>query len=163
MWERGISQEDVLHIHRFLGRMFAMLVLVGATAAYAADPIYTKDGLALSGYDAVAYFTQGRAVKGSPRFEHEWSGVRWRFASAADREAFVASPEKYAPQFGGYCSYGVSRNHAVPGDPEAWKIVDGRLYLNFDKRVRAAWEKELPGVIHVGESHWPAVLAEPAQ
>lgn len=153
-----------MQIHRFPVRVPALFAfaLVAATPAFAADPIYLKDGLALSGYDAVAYFTQARAVKGSPSFEHTWSGVRWRFASAADRDAFAASPEKYAPQFGGYCSYGVSRGLAVPGDPEAWKIVGGRLYLNFDKRVRAAWEKELPGVIDVGRSHWPAVLDEPA-
>ena len=151
-----------MHSHRFLGLVLAALGLVFATSAHAADPLYVKDGLGLSGYDAVAYFTEARAVKGSAQFEHEWRGVRWRFASAADRDVFIASPEKYAPQYGGYCAYAVSRNKTAPADPEAWKIVDGRLYVNYDKSVRALWEKELPEVIHVGDRHWPAVLSAPA-
>ena len=149
-------------MHRFLGGVFAIIALLAAASAHAADPVDLKDGLALSGYDAVSYFTEGRPVKGSPQFEHDWSGARWRFASASHRDAFAASPEKYAPQYGGYCAYGVSRNHAVPGDAEAWKIVDGRLYLNYDKNVRVLWEKELPAVIRQGDSHWPSVLTTPA-
>jgi hypothetical protein len=145
------------------GRVLATGVLAVATAACAADPVYVKDGAALSGYDPVAYFTESRAVKGSPHFEHEWRGVRWRFESTAHRNAFAASPEKYAPQYGGYCAYAVSRNYTAPGDPEAWKIVDGRLYVNYDKSVRALWEKELPEVIQRGDSHWPAVLTAPAR
>jgi hypothetical protein len=132
-------------------------------SAYAADPLYSKDGLGLSGYDAVAYFTESKAVKGSPRFEHEWGGVRWQFASAANRETFAGSPEKYAPQYGGYCAYAVSRNYTAPTDPEAWKVVDGKLYLNYDKSVRALWEKELPEAIRAGDRNWPGVLTRPGR
>ena len=130
---------------------------------FAAEPIYTKDGLALSGYDAVAYFTESKAVKGRAEFEHDWSGVRWRFASAAHRDAFAASPEKYAPQYGGYCAYAVSRDYTYATDPEAWKVVDGRLYLNYDKSVRILWEKELPEVIRAADRNWPEVLKKPAR
>jgi YHS domain-containing protein len=134
-----------------------------AVTAFAAEPIYTKDGLGLSGYDAVAYFTESKAVKGSSRFEQEWGGVRWRFASAANREAFAGSPEKYAPQYGGYCAYAVSRNYTAPTDPEAWKVVDGKLYLNYDKTVRDLWEKELPEAIRAADRNWPGALTRPAQ
>jgi hypothetical protein len=140
------------------------VVLVGllATRVPAEGPIHTRDGLALSGYDAVAYFTQSKAVKGDPRFEHEWSGARWRFASEAHRDAFAQSPEKYAPRYGGYCAYAVARNYTAPTDPEAWKVVDGKLYLNYDKSVRSLWEKELPEAIGRADRNWPGALARTA-
>jgi hypothetical protein len=136
---------------------------MAAVPAFAAEPIHAKGGLALSGYDAVAYFTESRATKGAPEFEHEWGGVRWRFASASHRDAFAGSPEKYAPQYGGYCAYAASRNYTAPTDPEAWKVVDGKLYLNYDKSVRALWEKELPEAIRRGDRNWPGVLTKPAR
>jgi YHS domain-containing protein len=132
-----------------------------AAPAGAAEPIYTKDSLALSGYDAVAYFTESRPVKGDPQFEHKWHGVRWQFASKAHRDAFAESPEKYAPQYGGYCAFAVSRNYTAPTDPEAWKVVDGKLYLNFDKNVRSLWEKELPEAIARADRNWPGALSRP--
>jgi hypothetical protein len=132
-----------------------------AAPAGAAEPIYTKDSLALSGYDAVAYFTESKAVKGDPRFEHEWHGVHWQFVSAAHRDAFAQSPEKYAPQYGGYCAYAVSRNTTAPTDPEAWKVVDGKLYLNYDTNVRILWEKELPEAIARADRNWPGALSRP--
>ncbi|HEY7862373.1 MAG TPA: YHS domain-containing (seleno)protein [Thermoanaerobaculia bacterium] len=148
-------------------RKTAWLALVAiaalASAASAADPIYTKEGLALSGYDAVAYFTDGKPVRGKAEFEHAWEGVKWRFASAANRDAFAKSPEKYAPQYGGWCAYAVSRNYTAPTDPEAWKVVDGKLYLNYDKAVRVLWEKDLPEAIRKGDKNWPAVLSRPSQ
>lgn len=150
-------------MYRFLGKGLAILAFLVAASAHAAEPVYVKDGVALSGYDAVSYFTDRKPVKGSEQFERQWNGVRWRFASSAHLKSFVESPEKYAPRYGGYCAYGVSRNHAVPGDPEAWKIVDGRLYLNYNKDVRVLWEKELPDVIHEADRHWPSVLDAPAE
>lgn len=134
-----------------------------AACASGAEPTYTKDGLALSGYDAVAYFTESKAVKGSPQFEHQWSGARWRFASAAHRDAFAASPEQYAPQYGGYCAYAVSRNYTAPTDPEAWTVVEGKLYLNYDKTVRGLWKKELPEAIQRADRNWPGVLNKSAR
>jgi YHS domain-containing protein len=122
-------------------------------------PINThSDNLALRGYDAVAYFTDGRALRGSADFETTWNGVRWRFASAAHRDAFVAAPENYAPQFGGYCAWAVAHNYTADGDPEAWKIVEGKLYVNYSKRVQRKWEADINSYIRQGQANWPAVL-----
>jgi hypothetical protein len=133
-------------------------ILATASPLLAADAVYSKDGLALSGYDPVAYFTAGKAEKGISIFETEWGGTRWRFASATNRDAFVASPEKYAPQYGGYCAYAVSRGYTARTDPQAWRIVGDKLYLNYDLKVRDLWEKELPEVITKADRNWPAAL-----
>jgi hypothetical protein len=114
-------------------------------------------GIALNGYDVVAYFTDGRAVRGAAAFSQVWRGTRWLFASASNRDAFIAAPEKYAPQFGGFCAYGVSRGYAVDIDPNAWSIVDGRLYLNYSKSVQRTWDKDRSGYIKRAETNWPAV------
>lgn len=138
-------------------------IVLGCAGAYAAEPIYKADGLAVSGYDAVAYFTEGRATKGSSEFETEWSGARWRFLSASSRDAFVAAPAKYAPQYGGYCAWAVSKNYTYQADPEAWKIVGGKLYLNYSKDVQRKWQEQLPEVIARADGNWPAVLDKPAK
>jgi hypothetical protein len=141
--------------------LIAVALLRPLAASAAEEAIHTKDGLALSGYDAVAYFSQSKAVKGDPQFEYRWSGVRWRFATAAHRDTFARSPEKYAPQYGGYCAYAVSRNYTAPTDPEAWKLVDGKLYLNYSKTVRLLWEQELPEAIAKADRNWPGALSAP--
>ncbi len=143
--------------------LVAGALLFLAVRAPAAESIHKADGLALSGYDAVAYFTEGKAVKGSKEFEFEWRGARWRFASAANRDAFKGAPAKYAPQYGGYCAWAVSRDYTYSADPEAWRIVDGRLYLNYNKDVQAKWAQELPQVIDRADRNWPAVLEKPAK
>jgi hypothetical protein len=120
--------------------------------------INSKDGVAIQGYDAVAYFS-GSAVKGSSAFTHTWQGVRWQFASAANRDAFAAEPERYTPAFGGYCAYGVSRGYAVDVDPTAFAVVDGMLYLNYSKSVQRTWNQDRPGYIEKARREWPAVLA----
>jgi YHS domain-containing protein len=97
-------------------------------------------------------------VKGSDKFVHQWKGVTWRFSSAENRDRFAAAPEKYAPQYGGYCAYGVAQNYAVSIDPQAWSIVDGKLYLNYSRSVRETWSKDIPGHIRKADAHWPAVL-----
>lgn len=119
-------------------------------------------GVALDGHDVVAYFTDGGPVKGAAAFTHTWQGTTWRFVSAANRDAFVTEPEKYAPQFGGFCAYGVSRGYAVDIDPEAWSIVDGRLYLNYSKSVQRTWEKDRATYIRKAEANWPGIAAKQA-
>ncbi|HJR59430.1 MAG TPA: YHS domain-containing (seleno)protein [Vicinamibacterales bacterium] len=114
--------------------------------------------LALKGYDPVAYSDAGRPIKGIPEFQHQWQGAVWRFATAANKARFVADPEKYAPQFGGYCSWAVSRGYTADIDPEAWRIVDGKLYLNYSKSVQRRWEQDIPGNISKAVANWPAVL-----
>ena len=120
----------------------------------------TESGLALRGYDAVAYFREGRAVEGSANFSHEWNGARWQFASPEARDLFAREPERYAPQYGGYCSWAVSHGYTADGDPEAWKVVDGKLYLNYDQQVREMWEKDIPTFIADGDRNWPRFLEE---
>lgn len=138
----------------------ALFLSFAALSAFATEP-YNKTeegGVAIEGYDAVAYFADAKPVKGSEKFEHEWMNAKWRFATAANRDAFAEDPETYAPQYGGYCAFGVSRGYAVPVDPEAWKIVDGKLYLNYNKEVQTEWNKDIPGYIRKADANWPDVL-----
>ena len=136
----------------------AALLLAGA--ALAEKPGIFADGAgAIRGYDPVAYFTEGKPVKGKAEFTHQWKGATWRFASAANRDRFAAAPEKYAPQYGGYCAYGVASGYAVKTEPDAWSVVDGKLYLNYDRSVQASWVKDIPGYIRKADANWPAVAS----
>ena len=135
-----------------------VIVLSGAYARAAKPPWYLSRGLALSGYDAVAYFTESRAVKGDARFEIAWNGARWRFASAENRDRFGAEPARYAPRFGGYCAWAVRNGYTASGDPNAWSVVDGRLYLNYSLSVRRTWEEDKAGNIARGNANWAGVL-----
>lgn len=117
-------------------------------------------GVAVKGYDVVAYFTDSKPVKGSDDFEFTWMDATWRFASAAHRDAFAKNPSKYAPQYGGYCAYGVSKGYAVNIDPEAWHISGGMLYLNYNLDVRKEWLKDIPGYVRKADQNWPQIVAE---
>jgi YHS domain-containing protein len=122
-----------------------------------ADRIFQHDGFAIRGYDPVAYFTDGKPVRGKKEFEFEYNGARWLFASAANQQAFSAEPEKYLPQYGGYCAYGMSHGYAAPIEPDAWSIVDGKLYLNYNLDVRKEWNKDIPGYISKADVNWPKI------
>lgn len=141
--------------------MVTVVSLAGQSRA-ATSAVNATRGVALAGYDVVAYFEDGRAVKGSPEFAHAWQGVTWRFATAARRAKFAAAPETFAPQFGGFCAYGVSRGYAVDIDPEAWAIEGGKLYLNYSKSVQRTWNQDRAGYITKAEGQWPAVAARQA-
>ena len=140
--------------------LFVLLLLPAATPAEAKDPVYTStfSSLAVSGYDAVAYFREGKPVEGSSDHEFEWNGATWRFTSAANLAAFKADPEAYAPRYGGYCAWAVSQGYTASTDPTAWRIVDGRLYLNYSHDVQRRWEQDIPGNIAKGDGNWPGVL-----
>ena len=114
-------------------------------------------GVALKGYDPVAYFQENRPVQGNPQFHYEWMSASWLFASAENRDRFASDPAKYAPQYGGYCSYAVSQGHTASIDPEAWKIVDGKLYLNYSKGVQQKWQQDVPGYIQKADHNWPGL------
>ena len=150
---------------RFARLGMLLLVLSGisfATPAAAGGVVNSSflGGVAIEGTDPVAYFRDGRPVEGSSDYEHEWMGATWRFVSAANRDAFAADPEKYAPQYGGYCAWAVSQGYTAKIDPEAWKIVDGRLYLNLSKDVQKLWEEDVPGYIQKADSDWPTIRAD---
>lgn len=136
----------------------ALAVLPGPGLA-ATPPVYAEGGIAVDGSDVVAYYTEGRPVAGDPSITLDWNGATWRFASTANREAFAADPEAYAPKYGGYCSYAASNGYIAPTVPEAWTIVDDRLYLNFSLRVRELWSQDIPDRIAAADANWPGILA----
>ena len=134
---------------------FAILLSAGV---YAQDVKYfNTNGNAIKGYDAVAYFLQNKAIKGSDSFSCDWSGSKWLFASKANLDSFKLSPEKYAPQYGGYCAYGCSENHLAPTDPNAFTIVGNKLYLNYNLKVKEIWVKDTTGKIKAADGYWPAL------
>lgn len=136
-----------------------MGVLFSAGELRAEKPVNTTfTGVAIKGYDPVAYFTAGKPMKGSSDFAYEWNGAEWRFASEGNRDAFKADPVKYAPQFGGYCAWAVSRGYTAGIDPDAWKIVNSRLYLNYSTKVQAQWSEDIPGNVAKAEENWPKIL-----
>src|SRR4051794_10311495 len=120
-------------LHAIAGLLIGVAALVQmGTAKDRAQPVFTHSGdVAVRGYDVVAYQTDGKPVKGSPQFAAQWMGATWQFANASNRDAFQQAPETYAPQFGGYCVWSVGHNYTAPTDPEAWKVVHGKLYLNY--------------------------------
>ncbi len=142
--------------------LLALVILPNlAPAAWAAsDEIFTGlvEGVAVGGYDPVAYFTEDKPVKGSEDITAEYQGATWRFASTENRDSFLADPERYAPQYGGYCAFAVSSGYTAKADPEAWRIVDGKLYLNYSKGVQKRWSQDIPGHISKADSNWPGVL-----
>jgi YHS domain-containing protein len=137
---------------------FAAALAFAGSAAAQKPEVFADSRGAIRGYDPVAYFTEGKPVRGSEQFTYQWRGATWRFASAEHRERFVRAPEQYAPQYGGYCAYGVAQDYAVSIDPAAWTVVDGRLYLNYSKSVRETWAKDIPGYIRKADGNWPRVL-----
>ena len=141
---------------------FAALGLVAIAApAYAAQPeIYTPfaSKVAVSGYDPVAYFTAGKPTKGDEKIVATYKGVVYRFATVANRDAFLASPTKYAPQYGGYCAWAVGHGYTAKSDPTAWKIVNGKLYLNYNADIQKKWVADEAAQIASADKNWPTVL-----
>ena len=140
----------------------AAIMMLSVPASAAEPEIYTGiiKKTALGGYDAVAYFEEGKAVPGKKEITTTWKDATWRFASEKNRDTFAADPEKYAPQYGGYCAYAVSQGATAHGDPKQWTIVDGKLYLNFDAGVKKRWEKGAAGYIAKANGNWPKVLQQ---
>lgn len=148
--------------------MLAVAAVILATPLAAVHHINTSSGmlveggpLALRGYDAVAYFKQGRPVEGSHRFTAVHGGVAYQFASEANKKAFEANPSKYAPAYGGYCAYGVSVGAKFDGDPRVWKVVDGRLYLNLNPDIQQKWQEDIKGNISKAERNWTKIKSVP--
>ncbi len=150
-----------MSVNRLLGAIIAALAALAIPAAASAkDPVYTGrfNNVAVEGHDPVAYFTEGNPVKGDDQYTYDYNGATWKFSSAENREAFVADPEKFAPQFGGYCAWAVSQGYTARGNPSNWTIVDDKLYLNYNDSVQRKWEKDIPGFIAKAEKNWPDVL-----
>jgi len=140
-------------------RPLILAAALAAAPALAQKPeVFTDTGAAIRGYDPVAYFTEGKPVRGEADHTHQWNGATWRFASKQNRDAFAAAPEKYAPQYGGYCAYGVSNGYTVSTAPEAWSVRDGKLYLNYSTGVRQKWLEDPAGYIRKADGNWPKAL-----
>ncbi|WP_028475686.1 YHS domain-containing (seleno)protein [Nevskia ramosa] len=155
-------------IKRFAGTLLLSLAAVGPALAapaintfgegggYFSDPKRTDT--AIRGYDPVAYFTDGKPVKGSDKFVHEWMGAKWQFASQDHLDKFKAEPAKYAPQYGGYCAYGIAEGHVVKIEPDQWSIVNDKLYLNYDADVSKKWKQDKAGYIKKADASFDSVI-----
>lgn len=150
-----------------LGSILLLLVMtVTATAAPEINTLsrkgfsYKPDGIAIRGYDTVAYFTEGKPVKGKKEFSTDWKGATWRFSSQENLDLFNADQEKYAPQYGGYCAYGVAQGSLVKIEPDQWAIVDGKLYLNYNKKFNDLWKKDIAGYNAEADKKFSELLAQ---
>ncbi len=138
------------------------LLGIGSLSSSTAAVSKSSNGLALDGYDPVAYFKDNLPRAGKPEFTTDYNGAKWQFYTAENRDSFVQDPAKYAPQYGGYCAWAVGHNYTAKGDPQAWQIVDHKLYLNYNKDVQAKWLEETPKYIADGDKNWQ-VLAGKAE
>lgn len=145
---------------RLLG-IFTISVMFLLNAAAFGGAYFEKGGAAIEGYDPVAYFKENKPVKGSTAYTATYEGSTFRFASAANRDAFVAASDKYAPQYGGFCAYAVASGYKAKIEPDAFTIVNGKLYLNYDQSIQRRWRRDIPGYIRKGDRNWPEVSKKP--
>lgn len=120
----------------------------------------SEDGVAIKGYDTVAYFKAGKALKGNESFTFLWHNLTWHFLSGENRDLFAANPMEYAPQFDGYCAWAMTEKRKAITDPEVWKIVDGKLYLNCSMAAYEKWSKDIPGNIQKANENWLKMNSE---
>lgn len=135
-----------------------MVAFISSTTTFAQQSeIFTVNGKAIRGYDVVAFFTTSTPVKGEDQYAYIWKDATWLFSSIENRELFKNNPEKYAPQYGGYCAYGMSGGYKAPTVIETWKIVDQKLYFNYSLKVQEMWNKDIPGYILKADGNWQKV------
>lgn len=146
---------------KLVSGFFAFIALVVTASVAVAGTFFERDGAAIQGYDPVAYFTENRPVRGSTAYTYRYKDSVFRFASAANRDAFAENPERYAPQYGGFCAYGVAHGYKVKIEPYAFTVVDGKLYLNYDQRVQSDWRKDIPGYVRKADEKWPELSKKP--
>lgn len=133
--------------------ILAMLASSFSSMAIAQTVTNAPDGVAIKGYDPVAYF-EGKAMPGSAEFTYRWNDATWRFASGDNRDRFAVNPSAYAPQYGGYCAYGLAKGYKAPVDPTAWRVIDGKLYLNYSASVQQSWLTDVPGYVKQADANW---------
>ncbi len=136
----------------------ALFAACGAAPGAHAGSVNEENGIAIRGYDPVAYFTAGRPTPGLRKHRARHEGATFLFATAANRDSFVANPAKYAPRYGGFCAYGASRGYKAAVDPAAFSVVGGRLYLNYDAEVKQLWSADVPGFVEKADRNWPEVV-----
>lgn len=119
--------------------------------------VFVVEGKALRGYDPVAFFTKKEAIRGTDSLTWTWKEATWYFSSRENLELFKSNPEKYAPQYGGYCAYGTAGGHKAPTEIDTWTLVDDKLYFNYNTKVKSLWEKDKPGHIKKADANWPDI------
>ena len=134
---------------------FLLILLGSETLCAQKSEVYTGGGKAINGYDAVAYFSNAKPVVGNSKFVYNWKNSKWYFSSEKNLQTFKTNPENFAPQYGGYCAYGMSEGHKAPTDPHAWTIVNGKLYLNYNKDVQKLWNGKQTVHIDMANKNWP--------
>ncbi len=137
--------------------LFLSFLLASAGTFAQEGTFVNNNGVAIKGYDPVAYFTEGKAVQGNDTFTYQWSGVQWKFSSQANLDSFKKNPLQYAPQYGGYCAYGCSENHKSPTDPNAFTIVNNKLYLNYNFKVKDMWIRDTTSRIKSADAYWKSL------
>lgn len=123
--------------------------------------IFSPGGKAIRGYDAVAFFREGKPVMGADSLTYDWKGATWHFASRGNLDSFALRPDQYAPQYGGYCAYGTAQGHKASTQVETWSIVDGKLYFNYNPKVKTGWEKDRQALIEKANLNWPGLKDKP--
>jgi YHS domain-containing protein len=139
-------------VNTFFIAIMVLVASVASASTFAEGYSHSTPGV--SGYDPVAYFTDGKPVRGSGFHVTVFDEVTYAFANAEHRKMFEANPQKYLPAYGGYCAYGLGVGKKFVADPEVWKIVEGKLYLNLDKGIQKKWENDIPGYIKKGDANW---------
>jgi YHS domain-containing protein len=140
--------------------VLSLIILRHFTACSQQPEVYSTSGVAVNGYDVVSYFTELKPVKGSKEYSFKWKDAEWMFSSDKNLELFKSNPEKYAPQFGGYCAFGTAEGHTAPTKPDAWTVVDDKLYLNYNTDVMRMWREKKLEYIKQGNKNWPGVLSK---
>jgi YHS domain-containing protein len=143
----------------FVIALCSLPVMASVPSAHAEAPIYTGvfSDTALQGYDPVAYFEEGEPVKGDDAFTADYMGAKFKFASSANRDAFIGSPQAYTPQYGGYCAWAMADGKHAKGDARYWKIVDGKLYLNYNQSIQKKWDADIPGFVERADIAWASI------
>ena len=149
---RTISRRSVL-----AGVVLSAAAALVSLPASAVSEHSLKDGVAVQGYDVVTYFDGAQPTVGDAQYKSEHDGAVYHFSSAGNRDKFNANPSKYAPAYGGYCAFGTAMGRKFPGDPLVWRVRDGKLYLNLNKKVQAKWNENIPGFIRGADNNWPLI------
>ncbi|NHA05132.1 YHS domain protein [Mucilaginibacter sp. HC2] len=138
--------------------LIAFIAFLGIAQAKAQkSEIFAPGGKAIKGYDPVAFFTESKPVKGSDSLSYQWKDATWLFASRKNLEVFKSDPDKYAPQYGGYCAYGLSQGHKAPTQTDTWTVVNDKLYFNYNSKVKELWVKDQQSLIKTADEKWPAL------
>lgn len=151
-----INQFNMTGMKKLILYTLAMFFAAAGAQAQKAE-IFSPDGKAIKGYDAVAFFKDSAAVKGAEQFSYQWKGATWLFSSKENKDAFIADPSKYEPQYGGYCAYGTADGHKAPTETNTWTLFNGKLYFNYNSKVKDLWLKNQPVFIQQADINWPLI------